>query len=406
VHEVCEHGHARHEAAREAETAGHLVVVDLVLGGDGIVVGDNCVHAHTIARVTRPNMATAEAPPLQRAEPTPTPATQAPRPRLPGLDRLRAAALLLMLMHHLTGWFVGSPRRYLPGWPGFVITDVAAPAFVVAAGASAHLLVQSRRRRSIPWARLHTLVLRRYGLLIPIGVLLRLVAFNDLMDWGVLECLGVAVLVAYAAGRALPGRRLAGLAAVLLVVAPLVERAGRGLGGLPTEILAGTFPVVLYTGFALAGYAGARALGERDRPMPALLLGAALAMVTAVLLVLGHPPHRYPGDMLFVIPGLSATLLLYGVLSAWQPGPRSNADGVLRAAGAHTLGIFLAHYGLYVVLKRAGDLDRFSPGPGIALGLAVALAFALVAPHVPTLPWSPRTGWHQRGPLATSSSTR
>src|SRR4051794_12552183 len=148
-------------------------------------------------------MATALAPPLPRAVtdhvPAPEDRTQTARPRLPGLDRLRAAALLLMLVHHLTGWFVGPPRRYLPGWSGFIVTDVAAPAFVVAAGASAYLLVQSRRHRGIRWSQLHALFLRRYGLLIPIGVLLRLVAFNDVMDWGVLECIGVAVLVSYAA---------------------------------------------------------------------------------------------------------------------------------------------------------------------------------------------------------------
>jgi uncharacterized membrane protein len=57
--------------------------------------------------------------------------------RLPGLDRLRGAALLLMLVHHLTSWLVGDAAEAVPGWRTFPVTAVAAPAFAVAAGASA-----------------------------------------------------------------------------------------------------------------------------------------------------------------------------------------------------------------------------------------------------------------------------
>src|SRR4051794_29534377 len=84
-------------------------------------------------------------------------------PRLPGLDRLRAAALLLMIVHHVVEWIAGDARRILPGWRWFAVTDIAAPAFAVACGASLQLFVTGRRRRETT-ARVARQVLRRYGL--------------------------------------------------------------------------------------------------------------------------------------------------------------------------------------------------------------------------------------------------
>ena len=90
------------------------------------------------------------------------------------LDRLRGVALVAMLVQHLTAWLTGiDARDVLPGWPEFAITDVAAPAFFVAAGMSAALFVRSRRRRGLPDWRIGGQLVRRYGLLVPLGVGLR-----------------------------------------------------------------------------------------------------------------------------------------------------------------------------------------------------------------------------------------
>src|SRR3954453_3924769 len=91
----------------------------------------------------------------------------APSGRLPGLDRLRAAALLLMIVHHVVEWLAGDARQVLPGWRWFVVTDIAAPAFAVACGASLQLFVAGRRRRHST-GRVAREVARRYGLLVPI----------------------------------------------------------------------------------------------------------------------------------------------------------------------------------------------------------------------------------------------
>ena len=93
-------------------------------------------------------------------------------PRLASLDRLRAAALTLMLLQHFTKWLAGDPRQILPGWEGFAFTDVCAPAFAAAAGASAWLFAEGRLLKGESTPRVLGTVARRYLLLIPIGIVL------------------------------------------------------------------------------------------------------------------------------------------------------------------------------------------------------------------------------------------
>ena len=145
--------------------------------------------------------------------------------RLGGLDRLRGAALVLMLVHHFTDWYGGNARAVLPGWPGFALTDVAAPAFTIALGASVPLLLASRRRRGLPGWGIAVTTARRYGLLIPIGVALRAAMGFDLGHVGVLETLGLCALVVAAVTVVTsPSARLA-VAVAVTVGAPFVERA-------------------------------------------------------------------------------------------------------------------------------------------------------------------------------------
>jgi peptidoglycan/LPS O-acetylase OafA/YrhL len=314
--------------------------------------------------------------------------------RLVGLDRLRAGALLLMVVHHLVDWLVGSPEDVIPGWDGFLVTEVAAPAFAVAAGASAWTLRAKRCDDGVPAHRVTASLVRRYGLLVPIGITLLWVVTGNPFGWGVLETLGVAVLVAAIVAWALPDRVLAVAAVAALVLAPVVEHvASTRTGWLADNVLAGRFPIALYAAFALAGMAGAHHLRGRDRPGVAAALSLALA---GVALAGGLTPDRYPGDETFVVPGLALTLGLYALLTA-APLPSPVAQLLDRAA-RHTFGIFLGHYVVRVALDRLGGRDAFGDAPrvGLALAIAGALTFAWLAPRVPQPPWSPRTGWRRR----------
>lgn len=311
--------------------------------------------------------------------------------RVGGLDLLRGAALVAMLIHHFTEWFGEGARAVLPGWTGFAVTDVAAPAFTVALGASVPLLVESRRRRGLPDVSVALVALRRYGLLIPLGVALRWSVGFDLGRLGVLETLGICALaVAALAPTVRPTVRIATAVAVLSA-APFVERAAEGRDDwLSTHVLTGTFPLVTYLGFALVGAALVPIIRRPGHRAVVAATAGALTSATLVMAFLGDPPDRYPGDASFIVPGLAGTLLLYLVVTSRRiPTVASRA---VERAGAHTLGVFVGHYAVYAALDHAGRLHALAAWPAAILAVATTMFAVSVAPLAPTLPWSPRTG--------------
>jgi peptidoglycan/LPS O-acetylase OafA/YrhL len=320
------------------------------------------------------------------------PSTIARGPRLVGLDRLRGAALLLMLVHHLTKWFGTGARGVIPGWERFAVTDVAAVAFTVALGASVPMMLAARARRGQSGWRLAGTVLRRYGLLIPIGWVLRLALGFDMGRVGVLETLGITALLTAVVVRLVP-RAIPGVALVVLLAAPAAERAAEGLDHwLLHAALAGTFPLAAYLAFALVGAACAPLLGHRFERPAAVGVSAIGVAWTAALIAAGEEPARYAGDARFLVPGLTGTALLYLAMTS----PRLDASrvgDVIRRAGAHTFGIFIGHYIAFFVLRELGLLPDLPDALALTLAVVASVALALVAPLVPTLPWSPRTGW-------------
>lgn len=322
-------------------------------------------------------------------------------PRVTALDRLRAVALLLMLVQHLTDWLHGDPRSVLPGWDGFVLTDVCAPAFTVAAGASGVLMVEALHRTGR--GSIDATVVRRYGLLVPLGIAVHWVLWGDPLSWGVLETLGTVVVVSTLLARRVPVPVVGGAAAVALVVGPLVAEAMNG-HDVVRRALGPGFPLVTYLGFALVGATGARlVLDGDDRAPEALLLGGLLTLVVAVTTAAGLPPDRHPGTVTgLVLPGLAGTLLLYGALARWSAP--AVVEAVLGPAARHTLGIFVGQYALYLAMRASGVLHVVPAAPSVALAVVGAVAMALVAPLVPPLPWSPRTGWRQAPKTSASTS--
>jgi hypothetical protein len=325
------------------------------------------------------------------------PDLRAPVDRSAALDRLRGAALVAMLVHHLTDWLTGDGRAVLPGWDGFVVTDVAAVAFFVAAGASMALFVASRRERGMARWRVSAQVLRRYGSLVPIGLALDWALWRNPAMFGVLEALGACVVLGAAVVAIVPDRSLPTAAALAVAGGVAVERLVSGSEAwIAREVLAGKFPLLAYLGFVLVGAAAARTGWYRDRRWVA---GVALGLTaaTAVMVVAGVEPDRYPGDVWFVVPGLAGTALAYAAAQApWQRW-LAPLDRVVRRAAAHTLGIFVAHYVVYGALRQAGLLGDVPGAAAVPAAVAVTVFACLIAPRVPQLPWSLRTGLRRTG---------
>jgi hypothetical protein len=333
--------------------------------------------------------------------------------RMLGLDRLRGLALVAMVVHHMTDWLTGDARAVLPGWSSFAVTDVAAPAFFVAAGASASLFVAARRRRGMTRPRAAAEVLRRYGLLVPIGVGFDWLLWRHPTMFGVIEALGVTVVVGAALAIAVGPRLPPIVAAGVLVAGMVAEWAVSGVGGWwADELVAGKFPAVTYLGFVLVGMAAVRTgrFADRRWGLTAAALGAG---AMTLLLALSVTPDRYPGGVAFVVPGLAGTALLYALAQCGWPTWLGAASRLIQSAAAHTLGIFLAHYVVYYVLVDRTGVARTVPGAvAVPIALLTAVALAAVAPRVPQPPWSLRTGRRRRpaeaagGGAATTLPTR
>ena len=304
--------------------------------------------------------------------------------RVPAIVRLRAVALIMMLVHHFTKWLAGDVHGIIPGWDGFAVTDIAAPAFTIAAGTSAVLYAVLKR------PPIGTIV-RRYGMLVPIGMALQWLFTSHVpFDWGVLQALGVGVVVSTIVATAVQSPTvMAVFAGFALVTGPIVEHVAEQHSGRLADILGGVFPLVTYTGFALLGAtAGLLLLRNPDRGGQALAAGGALAVVALVMLEAGVAPDRYPGGPAFIIPGVAGTLLLFGALDRVRTMPA--------AFGNHTLGICW-------LITQWGWRDSLEPATALAVAFGFTALFALAAPRVPQLPWSPRTGW-ARGQKRVASS--
>lgn len=315
-----------------------------------------------------------------------------PAARFDALDRLRGVALVAMLVHHLTEWQTGDARAVLPGWRSFSLTDAAAVAFFVAAGASMALFVSTRRRRRVARWRVAAQVLRRYGTLVPIGLALDWAFWRNPLMFGVLEALGVTVVLAAIVAVAVPRRALPAATAAVLVAGVWSERAVEGVPAWwADEAVGGKFPIVTYLGFVLVGVVAVRTGWYAGRRRVFAVASVAV-LTTVAMLADGVVPDRYPGDVPFVVPGLTITVIAYALGQRSWPRALAGLDTVLRRAAAHTLGIFIGHYAIYGLLRNQEMLGAIDGAIAVPVAVVVAAALCLAAPRVPQLPWSLRTG--------------
>lgn len=327
--------------------------------------------------------------------------------RLAGLDRLRGLALLMMLVHHFTAWLTARPREVLPGFDGLAFTDLAAPAFAVTAGASMALFVGRADRKGMGTAELSGQVLRRYGALIPSGMLLTLVALSNLFYFSVLDALGWSALVAYLVVRFVSTPAVRAAVAITLFVASS-EVAGIVEHAIDNDYVVnaftGKFPVLEYAGFALVGALAAPYLARMSRSEVTLTAAVSVAIASLATLVVGAP-DRYPGGLAFVIPGLAGTAVMYAAMVLWNPP--GFLERAMVVAGVRSLGIYVSHYGLYMSLRATGLQETLHPIPALFIALVLTGAVVVAALVLPPLPISIRKGsTRRRGEVRSQEADR
>lgn len=331
-----------------------------------------------------------EAPPTSTLPPVVDPALASPRPgRWPSLDVFRGLALCFMVVHHFLDWTGGEGRRRLPGFEGFALTDLAAPAFALGLGAAAYLVGQQIRPEGGPlrWARAGR-ALRRYGEVLALGLAIDVAVGGGIDGGGVLltlAALGVVVSALSAAGLRRPalwwGLVVIAVVAAVPVTQPDVE-------GVLARLWAGSFSVVVYGTFAAVGAALAAAARGRGEGAIPLLPTAGLVVLagTAAWLVAPEavapegiwPPARHPGHLGFTMWGLAASLVLWAITRSVLTADTRLGRGLARA-GQRTLLVFGAHYVVKLVLQHS-DLQGALQGPWWTVtALAAALAACTLA---------------------------
>ena len=328
-----------------------------------------------------PTRAPSAAPP----RPAPAPGTM---PRWDSLDVLRGLALCGMVAHHFAKWTGERVGERFVGWPGFVVTDLAAPMFAVGVGAAALLVGHQVRgdRRRLGRATF------RWGQVLALGLVLDLAVGGGIDGGGVLPTLavlGTVVMLLTMAGLHRPWQWWGIAAGCALAAVPVTRLGWTGFLG---ELWSGSFSVVVYGLFAAAGAglaASARPAGERALP---LLRAAGAVLVVGVLARLAIPqwvapdgiwvPRRHPGDLAFTLWGLVGTLVVWAVVRRTiSVGTRLGAG--LARAGRRTLLVFGGHYLVKLVLQRAdllGELDTRAWGLAAWAAAGVVCAAAM-------LPW-------------------
>lgn len=334
-----------------------------------------------------------EAPPAAADPPIVDPALASPRPaRWPSLDVFRGLALCFMIVHHFLDWTGGEGRRRLPGFEGFALTDLAAPAFALGLGAAAYLVgLQIRPAGAGPrWGRAGR-ALRRYGEVLALGLVIDLAVGGGIDGGGVLltlAALGVAVSALSASGVRQPVVWW-GLAALAVLAA--VPVAQPDVVGVLPRLWAGPFSVVVYATFAAAGAglaAAARGRGEEGLP---LLRTAALVVVVGTVAWLVAPgavapeglwpPARHPGHLSFTMWGLAGSLVLWAITRSVMSSTTRLGAGLARA-GQRTLLVFGAHYVVKLVLQHTG-LQGTLEGTGWTIGMLLAAAGACALAMLP-----------------------
>jgi hypothetical protein len=253
--------------------------------------------------------------------------------------------------------------------------DLPAPIFQLLIGVSLALYLRKRRALGRTWPEARHEALRRFTLLIGLGMLLDAAgAFKLGLRWGVLQTLGLGGIVATLAAP-LSGASVAAIAVALLGV---FSGAWNGeVHGSPAAGLA-------FAPLTLAGLLVGRALGAGD-PLHACVrrcavLGAGAGVLAAALHAAGVPFNKLLGTSAFVAfsgavalagVGAAAALTLGGVrFPPWLIGVGQNA------LTAWVLQYLVVFYPAWLVFPA---WRRLALVPGAAATVATVVLLSAVA---------------------------
>ena len=298
----------------------------------------------------------------------------------------------MMLVHHFTEWLSGDARSVIPGFTGLALTDIAAPAFAITAGASLALFTDRAAAKGVVRPELRGMVLRRYGGLVPIGMLLTFAALSNVFYFSVLDALGWGTLAAYTVMKLSPssGLRWASAAVMFVASRPIASFVEDTVSvDYVVNAFTGKFPILEYAGFAVVGALIVPHLKRWTNRDAISVAAVSLALAALATIVIGEP-DRYPGGLAFVIPGLAGTAALYALMLCWTPGAR--VERALVVSGTRSLGIYVSHYGLFVFLRETGLRESLPPAASLAIAFVLTLVVIVAALTLPPLPFSLRKG--------------
>src|SRR5437867_44235 len=320
-----------------------------------------------------------EHPNLGRAWPETRAAFSPGRRRLAFLDAARGLAVGGMLVANLLNVFLRRVPGPLAHNQGDVLRlfDFPAPTFQFLVGVSLALFLDKRRARGLTRVGAQTAALRRFVLLIGLGVVLDCFgSLQPLPKWGVLQTLGLGGVVATLLDP-LPDAPITGIALGLLALF---------FGGAAGEVHGGPIAALAFVPLTLAGLLVGRRLRAPHRAddfgRRAVAVALAGFVIAAGAYAAGVPFNKILGTSSFVaLTGGTAAVLLLAVWAAELRGVRFPAWLLVVGSNALTAWVLqyvLVYYPAWLVFPAWHRL-ALVPGMAAVGGTLVALSVLTIA---------------------------
>jgi uncharacterized membrane protein len=312
------------------------------------------------------------------------------------IDTARGLAVILMITYHILVWLVRTSDRALFFRTIQVMATYFAPAmFFILTGVTLSFSYLSRRAKGQPVKEITIHVLKRYGGLIAIGIVLNIIVWGpgSFWLWDVLEMIGLCNIIAYfllliPADWGLLAGGAAGLSLYVLLMNISIPHS---VAVVIENPLMGTFPLGPFLFFTIVGViSGKRMLQIMQHETGSSVCkecftgGAVLVLVSIAAHLLGLSIDRYPVTISYVAFASGITILVVGVLFWWQdikkyPVP---AGRFITIYGRNALNIYIAHYLIYRVYRFADIGRRFHLWPSVAITVIILLIIPAIIVYI------------------------